>query len=300
MKKIQVVHNPTAGNAEQSKKELLARLKQNGREISYASTDDDGWEKFTLDDEDLIVLCGGDGTVRKLARVLLEKKKNKRKIPIYLVPAGTANNIATTLNLESPRDFEFQQDLKNYQLFDYGKISNLDDSKFFLEGIGFGFFPELIRRMKETNEVPKETADEKLQRTLKVCRDIVEHMKPQKIKIKADGETVKGKFLLAEVLNTKHIGPNLKLAPQANPGDGLMDLILISPDDRSLLLDYIDSRIAGNAEDEDVHKFVKVMKVKKVKMKSKTSLMHVDDTILTGEKKYKFKMKVKEGEFMFL
>ncbi|MCM4159270.1 hypothetical protein FHG64_17350 [Antarcticibacterium flavum] len=300
MKKIQVIHNPTAGDAEQSKKKLLASLKENGREISYASTDDDGWEKFTLDEEDLIVLCGGDGTVRKLAGVLLQKKKKQRKIPIYLVPAGTANNIATTLELPFPRDFTFQKNLKNYQLFDYGKIAGLDEFEFFLEGIGFGFFPELIRRMKEGKEIPDETAEEKLQRTLKVCRDIVEHMKPLKIKVEADGEKIKGKFLLAEVLNTKHIGPNLKLAPHAHPGDGLMDLLLISPEHRELLLEYIDSLIAGNKEDVDVHKFVKVMKVKKVKMKGNTSQMHVDDSILTGEEKYKFKLKVKEGEFMFI
>lgn len=300
MNKIQVIHNPTAGDAEQSKKELLANLKQNGRKISYVSTDDEGWEEFTLEDEDLIVLCGGDGTVRKLARVLLQKKKKLRKIPIYLVPAGTANNIATTLNFQFPRDFTFQKNLKNYQLFDYGKISGLNDYEFFLEGIGFGFFPELIRRMKEGKEVPHETAEEKLQRTLKVCRDIVDHMKPQKIKIKADGEKIKGKFLLAEVLNTKHIGPKLKLAPNAHSGDGLMDLILISPDDRGPLLEYIDNLIAGNTEVTDVHKFVKVMKVKKVKMKGNTSQMHVDDVILTGEEKYKFKLKVKEGEFMFI
>jgi diacylglycerol kinase (ATP) len=300
MKKIQVVHNPTAGDAEKNKKELLAKLKQNGRKISYASTDDDGWEEFSLEEEELIVLCGGDGTVRKLARVLLNKKKEQRKIPIYLVPSGTANNIATTLNLSLPRDFKFQENIKNYQLFDYGKIKGLKDYDFFLEGIGFGFFPELIRRMKEAIEVPKETAEEKLLRTLKVCREIVETMKPQKVKIEADGETIKDKFLLAEVLNTRHIGPNLELAPRANPGDGLMDLILISPDDREHLLDYIDSLIAGKTQEVDVHKFVKVIKVKKVKMKGETTLMHVDDSILTEETTYKFNLKVKEGGFIFI
>jgi diacylglycerol kinase (ATP) len=300
MKMIQVVHNPTAGDAEHNKKELLAKLEPNSKEISYTSTDDDGWEDFSLDKEDVIVLCGGDGTVRKLINVLLKRKKKQRKIPIYLVPSGTANNIATTLNLQMPRDFKFQENLKNYQLFDYGKISGLSDYDFFVEGIGFGFFPELIRRMKETGEVPNETADEKLQRTLKVCKEIVESMEPEKIKIDADGETIKGEFLLAEVLNTRHIGPNLELAPQAHPGDGLMDLILISPDDRELLSDYIESLLRGKKEKVDVHKFVKVIKVKKVKMKGKTSNMHVDDSILTDEKNYEFKLKVKKGEFMFI
>lgn len=300
MKKIQVVHNPTAGDAEQNKKDLLSRLEQNGREISYVSTDDDGWENFSLEEEELIVLCGGDGTVHKLAAVLLKKKKKERKIPIYLVPSGTANNIATTLNLNLPRDFKFQENLKNYQLFDFGKISGVSDVEFFLEGVGFGLFPELIRRMKEADEVPNETAEEKILRTLKVCREIVEEMKPQKVKIDADGETIKGKYLLAEVLNTKHIGPNLKLAPQANPGDGLMDLILISPKDREKLLTYIDRLIKGDTEGVEVHQFVKVIKVKKVKMKSKTSIMHVDDSIFKNGKEFKINLKVKEGEFMFI
>ncbi|HSI70281.1 MAG TPA: diacylglycerol kinase family protein [Gillisia sp.] len=300
MKKIQVIHNPTAGDSEQGKKELLAQLEPYAKKISYASTDDDNWEDFTLDNEDLIVLCGGDGTVHKLVNVLLKKKKKQRNIPIYLVPAGTANNIATTLNLQSPRDFKIQENLKNYQLFDYGKISGLNDYDFFLEGIGFGIFPELIRRMKEKDEIPNETADEKLQRTLKVCKEIVEQMEPVKVKIDADGEAIKGKFLLAEVLNTRHIGPNLELAQQAHPGDGIMDLILISPEDRSLFLDYIHSLLLGKTDDVDVHKFVKVIKVKKVKMKSKASIMHVDDSILTEEQAYKFKLKVKEGEFRFI
>lgn len=300
MKKIQVVHNPTAGDAEQNKNELLTKLKPHCKEISYVSTDDEGWEDFSLDKIDLIVLCGGDGTVRKLADVLLKKSKKQRKIPIYLVPSGTANNIATTLNLKLPRDFKFQDNLKNYQLFDYGKISGLTDFEFFLESIGFGLFPELIRRMKEADEVPNETAEEKLRRTLKVCKEIVEQMEPVKVKIEADGEKIEGKFLLAEVLNTKHIGPNLELAPQASPGDGLMDLILISPQDRNLLLEYVESLLSTNREEMDVHQFVKVIKVKKIKLQCKTSVMHVDDTILTEEKKYKLKLKVNEGEFFFL
>lgn len=300
MKKIQVIHNPTAGDAENNKKELLAHLKPIAENISYVSTDEDGWEKFDLQEEDLIVLCGGDGTVHKLINVLLKRQKKERKIPIYLVPAGTANNIATTLNLTTPRDFKFQKNLKNYQLFDYGKISGLNDYVFFLEGIGFGFFPELIRRMKEADEVLNETAEDKLHRTLKVCRVIIEDIKPKKVEIEADGETIKGKFLLAEVLNTKHIGPNLELAPQAHPGDGLMELILISPDDRKLLINYIDNLISGKTEEIDVHKFVKIIKVKKVKMKGKNTIMHIDDAILTDEKTYKFKLKVKEGEFMFI
>ncbi len=300
MKKILVIHNPTAGDADQSKTELLSRLEHKERKISYISTQDEGWEDFSLDKEDIIVLSGGDGTVHKFVKTLLKRNKKERKIPIYLVPSGTANNIATTLKLKSPRDFYIEQNLKNYQLFDYGKISGLSEQNFFLEGIGFGFFPELIRQMKDADDLPDETGEEKIERSLKVCREIVMHMKPQKIKIKANGEKIKDKFLLAEVLNIRQIGPNLQLAPLANPGDGLMDLILITPENRKLLLEYIDNLITGKAMKLDINKFVKARKVKKIKMKGKVSIMHVDDEILTGEEKYTFKIKVKQGVLRFL
>lgn len=300
MKKIQVVHNPTAGDEEQNKADLIAKLNPHAGEISYVSTDKEGWEEFSLENVDLIVLCGGDGTIKKLAEVLLKRENKFRKTPIYLVPGGTANNIATTLNLQSERDFKFMNDLKNYQLFDYGKIKGLPDFKFFLESIGFGLFPELISQMNDKDEIPGESAEEKIQRTLGVCRDILQHMKPVKVKLKADGKAIKEEFLLIEVLNTKHIGPNLELAPKANPGDGMMDLVIITPDHRDLFLNYLDHLISGNEEVIDISEFVKVMKVKKIKMKSKSSIMHVDDTTLKGEEKYKFKLKVKEGGFRFI
>src|SRR5690606_37398852 len=110
-----------------------------------------------------------------------------------------------------------------------------------------------------------------------------------------DGEQIKDKFLLAEVLNTKHIGPNLELAPNGNPGDGFMDLILITPDKRNLLLDYIDHLLSGKEGEVDVHKIVKAIKVKKVKIKSKAQIMHVHDTVIRGENKYKCKLKVREA-----
>src|SRR5690606_15466757 len=104
------------------------------------------------------------------------------------------------------------------------------------------------------------SAEEKIQRTLGVCREILEHMEPVKVKLKADGESIENEFLLVEVLNTKHIGPNLELAPKANPGDGMMDLVIITPDHRELFLNYLDHLISGNEEVIDISEFVKVRK----------------------------------------
>ena len=48
---------------------------------------------------DLVVAAGGDGTVATAARVLAG-----RKIPLAILPLGTANNIARSLNSDGPLD----------------------------------------------------------------------------------------------------------------------------------------------------------------------------------------------------
>jgi len=39
------------------------------------------------------------------------------------------------------------------------------------------------------------------------------------------------------------VGPNVPLAPDADPGDGLLDAILIGADERPTLRDYLDERL---------------------------------------------------------
>ena len=92
-----LIHNPGAGDQEHSKKKLLDLLEAQGYDCRYFSTKKEGWD--VLDPEvDLIIVAGGDGTVGKVARKMVEQQLND-KIPLALLPAGTANNIATTLGI---------------------------------------------------------------------------------------------------------------------------------------------------------------------------------------------------------
>lgn len=68
------MHNPNAGDAKFSKEALLEKVQRNGVEIHYVSTEDENWEESVCNNEDLIILTGGDGTVRKLATVVLRKR----------------------------------------------------------------------------------------------------------------------------------------------------------------------------------------------------------------------------------
>lgn len=299
MKNILVVHNPTAGDSDIKKEDILNRIRKNGREVVYVSTEDEEWSNFSLKDEDLIILAGGDGTVQKLAKILLQKTDSKIAVPIYLLPAGTANNIAATVNISSPRNFEIETTEEQFTYFDHGKITGIPEHPFFLEGVGFGVFPELIRTMKSAGEFPNETSEEKLKRTLRTLKDLAEKMKPQMVELELDGSLVKGNYLMAEVQNTRFIGPKLELAPVAEPGDGLLDLVLVGPDQREQLLEYIDSLIEGTSSKGEIKKFAESKRVKKVRMTSSWDSLHVDDDFLSNEKNFAITAEAIPGTFKF-
>jgi diacylglycerol kinase family enzyme len=102
MKSAQLFHNPAAGEGEHSKKSLLEVIEGAGFNCSYSSTKEEGWEKMKEEKIDFVIVAGGDGTVRKIAEELLDKKVLDKKFPIALIPSGTANNIGRTLHL--PKD----------------------------------------------------------------------------------------------------------------------------------------------------------------------------------------------------
>ena len=103
MKLVKLLHNPGAGDEEHDEKELVALIEANGFECSYASVKKKVWANFRPE-PDFLVVAGGDGTVRKITKELLEQNLVNKKWPIALLPLGTANNIAKTLGIEGKKE----------------------------------------------------------------------------------------------------------------------------------------------------------------------------------------------------
>ena len=99
-------HNPGAGGEDHSKKELVALIEKSGYKCRYSSTAEKGWKDDEIDpDSDFIIVAGGDGTIRKVTELLLKRSVLDKRYPIGLIPLGTANNIAKTLDLKGePED----------------------------------------------------------------------------------------------------------------------------------------------------------------------------------------------------
>lgn len=278
--KAQIVHNPTAGKDEHRQEEVEKFVQQGHfSKVKYVSTEEEGWEDFDKNKSDLIFLAGGDGTVHKLATVLLHSKYQDPRTPIHILPLGTANNIAKTLDVVSPYKLHAFDSSKQLQKFDVGRVKGLPGQDSFLEGVGAGLFPALIAEMKE-NPVEVGTANEELHYTLKRLLKIVKDFKAQQATIKTSGISITGRFLLLEVMNIQYIGPNFELASKADPGDGYFDLVLIPDEKREELMEYLEKMLLRQAGEDDLKDLVFSMRIRHAEIKWEDSHVHVDDDLI--------------------
>lgn len=296
-KTVKVLHNPGAGEGETSKKELIREIKSAGFKCSYSSTKRFRWESIEAADFDFLVLAGGDGTVRKIAEELLERKVIQRSLPIGLLPMGTANNIAKTLGVCGEQAYLIESwHQAKARKFDVGKIEGLKEAAFFLESFGYGVFPKLMYQMKKQKKNGIEDPKEKLQVALELLRDLVAETRVQKCELEINGKDYSGDFLLIEVMNIRSIGPNLNLARDADPGDGQFDVVFIMEKQRKALAEYIQNKIDGLEVPFDFP----ALKTDALKINWGGKHFHVDDEYYKLDEPVAVNIELREGLLEFL
>ncbi|HYF32982.1 MAG TPA: diacylglycerol kinase family protein [Chitinophagaceae bacterium] len=296
MKKALLIHNPGAGDEEHNEEELIRLITSHGFECLYTSVKDKGWKDFDYD-VDFLVVAGGDGTVRKVAKKLLQRKMIDKTWPIGLLPCGTANNIAKTLHFEddTERLIKTWQN-ENIQQYDVGRIENLEKADLFLESLGYGIFPYLMMEMDKRPSPKDEMPEEKLTAALELLHNIAVSYEPHECSLTIDGVDYSGEFILLELMNTKSIGPNLFLAPDADPGDGLLEIVAVTENNKKKFVEYIANKLKGKEAPFDFSHF----RGKNITIRWQGTHVHVDDEVIKIEKGQEIKVELKEGLLQFL
>jgi diacylglycerol kinase family enzyme len=297
MKVVKLLHNPGAGDEEHSKDELMSTLKAHGFECRYSSTKKKNICKDIESDVEMLVVAGGDGTVRSVVEDLLDRKMLEKNWPIGLLPLGTANNIAKTLGIEGePEDIIRSWEEAKVKKYDVGRLYDVPESKFFLESFGYGVFPYLMQEMKKTGKEEVDSPEKKMKAALELLHEIILSYKSKECILEIDGVDHSGTYLLAEIMNTQSIGPNLFLAPQADPGDGHLEVVLVPEHDREMLAAYVRHKINGIEEDYDFHSITG----KNIRISWEGTHVHVDDEVVKLKKSSEVKIELKEGLLEFL
>lgn len=291
MDRSKIIYNPTAGEGEHTAEGVLAHFSGKDLKVSLRTTDDPKWPEALDGPLDTIIIAGGDGTVHKVAGEVLQRDQNHS---LKVHPLGTANNVSKVLE-----DIQRVRSLGPGECFpfDVGKIKGVKGDRFFIESLGFGLFPKFVKAIK--SEEGKERIKRDKGELLKLFLGAVDGLAAKKTRIRLEGFTIKGKFLLVELLNINYLGPNLELSPQSDPSDGHFELCLVPAGRKEEFKAFLTRALLGEAHPAGGEDPVLRLPCKAVGIRSKDPNFHVDDSLLDPEGN-KIKIKVLEGRLQFL
>jgi diacylglycerol kinase (ATP) len=277
MVRVTLVYNPGAGDEQYSAKRILKELAEAGYDANRPSTRKDGIEKALADPGDLVVVAGGDGSIKQVALAIAG-----RGIPMAILPIGTANNIAKSLGaLGSVSELIAGWRQAERRRLAVGTVATPWGSMRFVESVGVGVFTELVTRgHSEVNESTSGLTGHAIDRALLLLRRIVIERVPRFRQLELDGSDLSGDYLLVEVMNMPLVGPNIPLAPRADYGDEQLEVVTVGERERELLAEYVKARLSGGAAPPKLTP----RRATRVAMRASPGELHVDDEVWHPER----------------
>ena len=270
--RVTLVHNAGAGDDDQPDGEALqALVRKAGHAVRYQSCADDTWAAVLDEPADLIAVAGGDGTVGRVAKKLIG-----RDIPVAPLPLGTANNISKTLRLTELTLDEIVSgwDLGQRMTFDAGVAKGPWGSRYFVEAMGVGLFACTMPVADRNRTLAALTdADAKVSYAIRMLRNRLADCPPQALELKVDGKDLSGQYVLFEAMNMEFVGPNLYLAPDIAPSDGMLDLVLVTGAERDELNASLETWQQGELEHPELPR----VRAREIDMKWSGFEVHFDD-----------------------
>ena len=221
MKRIHFIVNPVAGSGNHPicQKFLNDFFDQDEYRITIKNSDYKKHAKILTqssiaDGADIIVACGGDGTINEVASCLVNTN-----ITLGIIPLGSGNGLASNLNI--PMIIE-----QAIALIKTGIVKKIDvgriNDHYFFSNTGIGIDAQVIRHYEKSNE---RKLFSYLKSTFKALRELTYG---NKISIEINGETIQTYPFLVFISNSNEMGYKISLTPMASLQDGLLDVLIVS------------------------------------------------------------------------
>jgi len=232
--KALLFHNPSAGDEEHSLDALLDLLRGAGLAVHPLPAREPVLRAGRDAQAGLLVVAGGDGTVAKVAVRLTE-----HPVPLAVLPLGTANNLGRALQTwETPEAFAAGWRQAQRRSLNLAYAEGPWGRRRFVEAAGFGAFARAIERADHKGLKGVEAGRA-------AFRAILARAEPARVVLTLDGAGREVETLFVEVMNIALFGPNLPLAPGAQPGDGWLDVVSLPPERREAMLAWLEDPEAG-------------------------------------------------------
>jgi len=291
MKRARLIVNPVSGDAEPSLIQLpdiVAAMEAEDirADLTFTSPSESPTliaERAVSEGYDLVVVGGGDGTVSEVAKGLLHAS-----IPLGIIPIGTYNNIARSLNL--PTDLA-----QACSVLARGQIKDIDvgianDEHYFFEAAGVGLDAALF-------PLGEEIKGGRWGRMLQVAQ-LAMGYEPQRLRILLDRPVseasiestkrrglVRGRLgrskrelrrqaLLVAIANGPYYGTGFTVAPDAIMDDGLLTVSIFRDFSKWELIRHFWSISKGQYSHSPK---IETYQVAEVRLTSKAQLpVHID------------------------
>ena len=199
--KVLTIINPTSGkgNIANYANEIKHNLEKQDMEVSMQLTKE-GYnaKKIILDNiegQDLILICGGDGTFNEAVSAIMESGV---QVSIAYIPLGTTNDLARSLNMPI-KDISITRKLleSKAKVLDIGKFN---ENRYFTYIAAFGIMTDVSYKtsQKEKNKFGK------LAYYMKAIKELIK-IPTYKVKIKFDEEELEGEFIYGGISNSMSI-----------------------------------------------------------------------------------------------
>ncbi len=225
-----LIANPTAGNARtRSVAEQAALAVQDAGqavELRYTQTKGHATElaqQAVAEGAERLVVCGGDGTIGETLAPLAGSHT-----VLGLLPCGTCNDLARALHVPLQAEAAIGNLLGGVvRAIDLGRAGD----RFFATIAAFGFDAEVNRRM-ESAQGP---LSGRIRYVLEALRHIARYQ-PVRVRLSGDFGEIEQQVLQVSIANARNYGGDLRVAPDADLGDGLFDVVVVDAVSRRAIL----------------------------------------------------------------
>ena len=223
MKKLLLIINPVAGR-NQAQADLFKMVRvfaEHNCEVTvYPTRGPQDCTRKVLADAgrfDLVVCCGGDGTLNEMVSGMMQRED---PVPMGYIPLGSTNDFAASLHLPSHVEEAALRCVEGTAF--HMDVGSLND-RYFNYIAAFGAFTEASY-----------ATPQQIKNALGHLAYILEGVKslgrlqPIHVRITADGETFEEDYLFGAVTNTVSLGGVLRLDPsRVLLDDGMYELLLV-------------------------------------------------------------------------
>ena len=226
MIKVLVISNPKSGvnNYENSINKVINLFKNFNIEHTLIKTSHGGHAIQIVSEEDIsgydsVCAMGGDGTLFEVLNGMFLKDKNKRR-PISVIPNGTGNSFMKTIGVEDQLN-SIEKIAKNKsKRVDVMKAVCGKEVLYSLNLIGWGMATDISVLAEDFRIFGGQRYN------IASFFEIIKN-KRRTAKIIVDGIEREDDFAFIIACNTKYVGKDMKMAPNAEIDDGKIDLIIV-------------------------------------------------------------------------